>query len=182
MFLRACRLFATTVKFRPMKPLRFLLACVCFAIALPCRAETRHLLYVASPGIRDYLEYGGHGILVYDMDHEHRFLKRIASAGVDAKGKPRNVKGICVSIPLHRVYVTTPEVMMAIDLLTEKLVWEKHYDRGCDRMAITPDGKTIYVPSFESDNWKAVDASSGEVLHTIVTKSGSHNTICGADG
>jgi hypothetical protein len=26
-------------------------------------------LYVAVPGIRDYLEYGGHGLLVFDIDH-----------------------------------------------------------------------------------------------------------------
>ncbi len=55
----------------------------------------RRLLYVAAPGIRDYLEYGGHGILVFDIDHGHRFVKRIASSGVDAKGKPLNVKGVC---------------------------------------------------------------------------------------
>lgn len=146
------------------------------------RAETKHLLYVATPGIRDYLEYGGHGLLVFDADHDHRFVKRIPTAGVDEKGKPRNVKGICASIPLHRVYITTPKTMMAIDLLSEKLVWEKAYEGGCDRMSISPDGKTIYVPSFESDHWNVVDASSGEVLQKIVTKSGSHNTVYGRDG
>src|ERR1043166_6800819 len=30
--------------------------------------STRKLLYVATPGIRNYLEYGGHGILVFDID------------------------------------------------------------------------------------------------------------------
>ncbi len=34
-------------------------------------------LYVAEPGIRNYLEYGGHGLLVYDIDHGHRLIKRI---------------------------------------------------------------------------------------------------------
>ena len=29
------------------------------------------LLYVAVPGIRDYLEYGGHGILVFDIEDRH---------------------------------------------------------------------------------------------------------------
>ena len=37
----------------------------------------QHYLYVAVPGIRDYLGYGGHGILVFDMDNDHRFVKRI---------------------------------------------------------------------------------------------------------
>ena len=144
-------------------------------------AETKRL-YVATPGIRNYLEYGGHGLLVYDMDDNHRFLKRIPTAGLDDDGKPRNVKGICVSVPLHRVFISTPKTMMALDLLSEKILWEKFYEGGCDRMAISPDGKTIYVPSFESDHWNVVDASSGEVIRKIVTNSGAHNTIYGPSG
>src|SRR6476620_764013 len=33
---------------------------------------SHRLLYVATPGIRNYLEYGGHGLLVFDMDDGHR--------------------------------------------------------------------------------------------------------------
>ncbi len=145
-------------------------------------AEIHRYLYVATPGIRNYLEYGGHGLLVYDMDHEHRLVKRIPTAGLDDKGAPLNVKGVCASITLNRVFITTPKTMMAVDLISEKVLWEKPYEGGCDRMAISPDGKTIYVPSFESDHWNVVDASSGDVIRKIVTKSGSHNTIYGSDG
>jgi DNA-binding beta-propeller fold protein YncE len=49
-------------------------------------------------------------------------------------------------------------------------------------MAISPDGLTIYVPSFESDYWTVVKAATGEVIRKIETRSGSHNTIFGADG
>src|SRR5687767_2515974 len=156
-----------------------LLALFCSTVSA---AEFKRLLYVATPGIRNYLEYGGHGLLAYDMDNNHRFLKRIPTAGLDDQGKPRNVKGICVSVPLHRVFISTPKTMMALDLLTEKILWEKSYEGGCDRMAISPDGKTIYVPSFESDHWNVVDASSGEVIRKIVTNSGAHNTIYGPSG
>lgn len=142
-------------------------------------AETKRLLYVATPGIRNYLEYGGHGLLVYDIDQGHKFIKRIPTAGLDENGKPRNVKGICVSVPLKRVFISTPKTMMAVDIIYEKVLWEKPYEGGCDRMAISPDGKTIYVPSFESDHWNVVDASSGDVIQKIVTKSGAHNTIYG---
>src|SRR4029450_8145284 len=34
-------------------------------------------LYVVCPGIRDYLEFGGAGILVFDIDHGHALVKRI---------------------------------------------------------------------------------------------------------
>ena len=166
-----------------MNPLRFLaLLVVSLGLLRTSAEEVQHLLYVAEPGIRNYLEYGGHGLIVYDMDHGHKFVKRIPTAGLNEKGAPDNVKGICASIPLKRVFVTTPKKMMALDLLSEKLLWEKSYGGGCDRMAISPDGKTIYVPSFESDHWNVVDASSGEVIRKIVTKSGSHNTIYGPSG
>jgi hypothetical protein len=159
---------------------RFLLL-LCFALPL-LGAETRHLLYVATPGIRNYLEYGGHGLLVYDMDAGHNFVKRIPTAGLDEEGKPRNVKGICVSVPLQRVFVTTPKTMMAIDLNSEKVLWENAYEGGCDRMAISPNGKSIYVPSFETDHWNVVDAESGKLVTNIVTYSGAHNTVFGPNG
>ena len=34
-------------------------------------------LYVVTPGIRDYLEFGGAGILVFDIDRGHKFVRRI---------------------------------------------------------------------------------------------------------
>ena len=49
-------------------------------------------------------------------------------------------------------------------------------------MAITPDGKTLYVPSFEGPpgtSWTRPTATSWP---TIETKSGAHNTVCGLDG
>lgn len=145
-------------------------------------AQERRYLYVATPGIRNYLEYGGHGLVVYDIDAGFKFVKRIPTGGVDEAGKPINVKGVCVSVPLKRAYVSTLRSMMAIDLVTEKLAWERTYDGGCDRMAISPDGKTIYLPSLESDHWHVVDAAGGDVVAKIAPRSGAHNTVYGADG
>jgi len=144
--------------------------------------EERKFLYVATPGIRDYLEYGGHGILVFDIDHDHRFLKRIPSAGLDDAGKPLNVKGIAACAKTHRLYVTTTRTLLCFDLVTEKLLWERPYEGGCDRLAISPDGKIIYLPSLEKEHWHAIEALSGKVLKKIVTNSGAHNTIIGSNG
>lgn len=141
-----------------------------------------HYLYVATPGVRNYLQHGGHGLLVFDMDDHFKFIKRIATGGLDNKGQPSNVKGIAVSLYTHCIYISTIQSLLCLDLLTEKLVWEKSYDGGCDRMSISPDGKTIYLPSFEGDDWKVVDAKTGNVLHRVVTHSRSHNTIYGSDG
>jgi DNA-binding beta-propeller fold protein YncE len=49
-------------------------------------------------------------------------------------------------------------------------------------MAITPDGKVLYVPSLEGPHWNVVDAMTGDVITKIEPKSGSHNTLCSLDG
>lgn len=146
------------------------------------QAEERRLLYVATPGIRNYLEYGGHGVIVFDIDHGHKFVKRIPLAGLNEAGKPDNVKGICASAVTRRLYVSTIKTLTCLDLISEKILWERPYEGGCDRMSITPDGKTIYLPSFEKAHWHVVDAASGDVITRIVPNSGAHNTIVGIDG
>jgi len=151
-------------------------------LAAPDAAAESRRLYVAAPGIRNYLRYGGHGLLVYDIDAGHKLLKRLPIQGLNEKGEPLNIKGICANAASHRLYMSTPRQLMCFDLLSEKIVWQREYEAGCDRMAIHPDGKTIFLPSFEGPLWHVVDAATGDVLEKIVTNSGSHNTICGLDG
>ena len=139
-------------------------------------------LYVAVPGIRNYLEYGGHGVLVYDIDNGHRLVRRIASGGLTDDGKPINVKGVCASAVTGRLYVSTIKSLQCYDLLTDKILWEKTYEGGCDRMSMTPDGKTMYLPSFEKDHWLVVDALDGNVIKKLTLNSRAHNTIVGPDG
>jgi hypothetical protein len=153
---------------------------VLLAAASSHAGEAKRYLYVAAPGIRDYLEFGGAGILVFDMDDKHAFVKRIATTASEAK-KPANVKGVCANAESKRLYFTTPKALYCVDLVSEKTLWEKELPLGCDRMAIAPDGKTLYVPSFEKDTWNVV-SGDGKLLHTITTKSGAHNTVCGLDG
>ncbi len=144
--------------------------------------KEQHLLYVSVPGIRNYVEYGGVGILVYDMDSGHKLVKRIPTVNVEPGKQPEAVKGVCASAKTGRLYFTTITRLYCLDLLTEKILWEKAFEGGCDRMAITPDGKRLYVPSLEGPFWNVVDAMSGDLVTRIQTNSGSHNTICGLDG
>jgi DNA-binding beta-propeller fold protein YncE len=146
--------------------------------------DTKRYLYVASPGIRDYLEYGGHGILVFDIDEDHKFVRRISLAGygVDENGKPINVKGVCGNASTHRVYVSTKRQLICVDLLTDKVQWQREYPLGCDRMSISPDGKTLYQPSFEKDRWYVLKADDGSIITEIVPDSRAHNTVYSVDG
>jgi len=141
-----------------------------------------HYLYVAEPGIRNYVEYGGVGVLVYDMDDAHKFLRRIPTFPEVPGKDPENVKGVAAHAKTGRLYVSTIKRVAAIDLKTEKIVWQKEYEGGADRLAVSPDGATLYIPSLEGPNWNVVDAKTGNVITKIVTNSGAHNTIYGPDG
>jgi len=159
-----------------------LLSAVPLLLGRPRSGGEEHLLYVATPGIRNYTEYGGVGILVFDIDHGFRFVKRIATWNVPLGQKPENVKGIVASAITGRIYVTTISRMAALDAVTGKALWDKAYEGGCDRLAISPDGKVLYVPQLEGERWHIVDAATGAVKAKIESKSGSHNTICSLDG
>jgi len=161
-------------------------------------AKTNRYLYVATPGIRHYLGYGGHGILVFDIENNHRFVKRIKTQGFrqdnsgnpaandlyrPTNGAPSNVKGVAVSVPLNSIYVSTLEAVQRIDLATEKIIWEKKYEGGADRMSISPDGKIMYLPSLEKTFWNVVDCETGEIIAPkIEVVKRAHNTIYGPSG
>ena len=142
----------------------------------------KHLLYVASPGIRNYVEFGGVGVLVFDMDNGHRFVKRIPIPEIAAGGTVENVKGVCASAKTGRLYVSTIRRLLCLDLNTEKVLWNRTYEGGCDRMSMTPDGKLMYMPSLEKDHWHVLDALTGDVITKITPYSGAHNTVCSLDG
>jgi DNA-binding beta-propeller fold protein YncE len=142
----------------------------------------QHYLYVAVPGIRNYIEYGGVGVLVYDMTNGHRLVKRIPTFDPASDEGKENVKGNAADAAAGRLYVATIKRVVAIDVASERIVWNRAYEGGADRLAISPDGKLLYVPSLEGPHWHAVNAATGDVVASVVTKTGAHNTIYGADG
>jgi DNA-binding beta-propeller fold protein YncE len=75
----------------------------------------------------------------------------------------------------------------AFDLETEKVIWEKTYDAGCDRSSITLDGKKIYVPtgwwySGEDSGYLIVNADSGELIKQVDVGPQAHNSVVSLDG
>lgn len=160
-----------------------LLTLLCLAPSVQAQdtKSDRHFLYVAAPGIRNYLEFGGAGILVFDMDKDHAFVRRIATPA-SAEPKPENIKGVCACAATRKLYFTTLTRLYCMDLVTEKTLWGKALPGGCDRMAISPDGKMLFVPSYEKDHWNIVDGETGNIIKQIIPQSGAHNTICSLDG
>jgi len=135
----------------------------------PPGSGERRLLYVAVEG----------GIDVFDIDHEHRYFKRIDLVGL------KDPKGICAHAPLRRLFVSHGNHVLCLDLVTEKVVWDRTYDAGCDRLSITRDGAALYVPSgfwTRAPYWYVLDAATGEELARINVREGTHNTLAGWDG
>jgi DNA-binding beta-propeller fold protein YncE len=167
-----------------------LIACIItalfFGLFLPLQVfaapKEQHYLYVAVPGIRNEQQWGGVGILVFDMENGHRLVKRIPTLDVKPDEPAEAVKGICASAKTGRIYVSTTQRLLCLDIATEKILWNKTYAGGCDRMGIAPDGSLIYMPMLEGPSWHVVDALTGEVVTTIQPDSGSHNTIYGLNG
>ncbi len=141
----------------------------------------QHYLYVVAPGIRNQLEFGGAGILVFDMDKNHAFVRRIETPA-SQKEKPENVKGVCAHAASKRLFFTTLTRTYCMDLNTDKVLWEKELPGGCDRLSITPDGKFLYVPSLEKGHWNVVNPATGDLIAQIETNNGAHNTVVSRDG
>ena len=165
-----------------MKLRNLCLLAIAVSLALAPAAAERRYLYVAQPGIRNYVEYGGIGILVYDIDRGYRFVRRIPSQDVPPGQPPENVKGVAANARTGRLYVTTILRVMAFDLATDRKVWDRPVPGGADRLAMSPDGTILYVPSFEGPHWNVLDGETGDAVARVVTNSNAHNTVYGPDG
>ena len=140
--------------------------------------DVRRCIYAAVPGVSNYEQFGGVGILVFDADNGHKFVRRIATWETYRREAIEPIKGITAHAATGRLYVSTTRRLAAFDLATDKIVWQKGYDADCcDRMAVSADGKTLYVPAFHLPKWYVVDAGTGNVITTIITEGEAHNTI-----
>jgi DNA-binding beta-propeller fold protein YncE len=147
---------------------------------LPARARaTRRFEYVVND----------HKIWVYDIDHHNRLVETINVPQVV------NSHGIVASPVTGRLYVSYGGEggsagngsMLAYDLRRNRVIWVRHYATGIDSMAITPNGRTIYMPQGEapgntSRSWSVINAATGAVTGAIRAGLRPHNTIMSLDG
>jgi DNA-binding beta-propeller fold protein YncE len=145
--------------------------------------QARRFLYVAVPGAGNETEYRGVGILVYDIDNGHKFVKRIQTWPERAGQPPEHVRGIAASASARRLFVSTVKRLAAFDLVSDKIVWEQSYGGNCcDRIALSPDGATIYAPAFGAPTWHIIDAANGTLLSTIDVMGWPRQAIFSPDG
>jgi DNA-binding beta-propeller fold protein YncE len=125
-------------------------------------------------------------IQVYDINHGHRRVRTIRAFDCCA-----DVRGAAAAAPTHRFYVMynrgNEGHVASVDLLSGQLLWDKVLHRpGVDRGSLTPDGATLYLPTWESDNSSpyelVVDALTGTVRAHIALAPRSHDTVVSLDG
>jgi DNA-binding beta-propeller fold protein YncE len=136
---------------------------------------THHYLYV----------FPDQSMSVYDIDHGHALVEHHAFPQV------QGIRGVVVSPSTHMLYLSHgndrdgPGSLLAYDLVAGQVRWDRSYPFGIDSPAITPDGRTIYMPTGELSSggaWKLIDAGSGDVTGNIDAGQGPHNTVMSTDG
>jgi DNA-binding beta-propeller fold protein YncE len=139
-------------------------------------------LFVLLPGADDADRDRSVRILVFDVAREHRFVRRIQLW--PARGDQGEVvRGAAADARRGRLYISTSRRLAAIDLKTDKVVWEKSYeDHCCDRLAVSPDGATIYAPAIGRAKWFVVDAATGNLRTTVTVTGWPRDTMFSRDG
>jgi DNA-binding beta-propeller fold protein YncE len=117
-------------------------------------------------------------ISVYDIDAGHRLIKTIRTvSGVD------DVRGVAVSAATGKLYVAYRNVsgtgmVYCLDVYSDSVLWNRAIAPGVDRLAINPDGKLLYVPTWEggsADYINFVDANTGEIVREVHFSNRSHD-------
>ena len=152
--------------------------------------RARDLIYVALPGgssdepastVRT-----GEGVLILDAKADYAVVKRIPIQNLPGPLAPEEVSAMMANPVTNMVYLSTRGHLIAMDLATDKIVWNKTYEPGtcCERGQITPDGLTLEVGSNLKDFHYVLDAKTGDVKGKIPTPKSmfNHNMNMSPDG
>ena len=118
-------------------------------------------------------------ISVYDIDRRHNLLKTIPTVS-----NVNDVKGVAVSAATGKLYVayrTRSGVGMiyCLNIYDDAVLWNRAIDPDIDRLSIHPNGRLLYVPTWEggsADYINILDADSGDVIRKVYFSNRSHDT------
>lgn len=141
----------------------------------PTRSTAQRRLYAVNESSSDRGT-----ISVYDIDAGHRLIKTIQTVS-----NIGDVKGVAASAVTGRLYVAYRDgsgigMIYCLNLYDDKIAWNKAITPGIDRLSINPDGRLLYVPTWEggqADYINVVDANTGEVVRKVYFSSKSHDTL-----
>jgi DNA-binding beta-propeller fold protein YncE len=126
-------------------------------------------------------------MFVYDIDRGHRLVQAVRFP------QAAGMRGVGMSTRLHLLFLSFGGdgggegngSMLAYDLVRGRIRWQWSYRTGIDSMAVSRDGRRIFMPTGElssGDEWRIISASTGRPLLTIHGGKGPHNTVAGLDG
>lgn len=153
------------------------------------RSGTAGTANSAAQSVDTRLLYAAHNdgtIHVYDIDNHHVEVKAIRIFACCA-----DVRGITAAVPTHRLHVMYNREhqghLAAIDLLSDQVLWDRVlHSPGVDRGNVDPDGKILYLPTWEDDPDSpyelVVDAETGTEQARLTLPPRSHDTIVSLDG
>ena len=147
------------------------------------QSQTKRFLYISTPDAAQNNYKSGQGILVFDIDQGHKFVRRI-----NIPEFQEGLRGFTGNLKTHAAYFSTSNHRVgAFDLEKEKIVWDKTYDRGADRSSMSLDGTKVYVPTgywdLEADGGLLVlNAANGELVKRIQVGPAAHNSLVSLNG
>lgn len=166
-----------------------LLACtLVLSLGLPASvtaatAEVNRYLYLSMPDGAQKEGRSEPGILIFDIDDGHKFVRRI-----DMPIFQEGLRGFAGNLKMHSAYYSSTNHRLGrFDLESETTVWEQVYDAGCDRSSVTLDGKKIYAPTGwwykgEDSGFLVVDGETGKLLKRLKVGPQAHNSIVNLSG
>src|SRR5258708_4676998 len=125
-------------------------------------------------------------ITVHDINSSHSLVKTIRVFS----GTGADVRGAAAAMSTARFYafynLNSQGHVACVNLSNDSVLWDKVvHTPGVDRGDVTPDGKKLYVPTWEEGNSPyelVVDGNTGNIISTIPMPIGTHDTLCSVDG
>ncbi len=157
---------------------------VFFKYVVPARATQN----VVSGTHHYFYDFPNGYMNVYDMDNNFTLVQSVQIGTT-------NVRAVVFDPHSSMLYISDGGdggingngALIKYNLVTETQVWKQPFTFGVDSMAISPDGKTIYMPDGAASTdglWYIVSTANGAVTGTISTLSGisPHDTDMSPNG
>ncbi|MBM4196578.1 MAG: hypothetical protein FJ197_05675 [Gammaproteobacteria bacterium] len=183
---------------------RTLRSALCLVILLAADlapAADQSLLYVArAPRDRDGFRNLKASIEVFDIRDAHRLVKVIPLDAPPGSSPVFHVRSITASAASNRLYIShygsykdlrpggpMSGHVLALDLETDRVLWNRPYPSSVDRGAVTPDGSKLFMPSGElaaTPFFYTIDGATGaeQPAQRIEVAPYTHNTVVSLDG
>ena len=164
-------------------------------------AAEQSLLYVArAPRDRDGFRTLAPSIEVFDIDNAHALVKVIPLTAPDGTTPVMHIRGITASAATQTLYIShygrykdlrpggpMSGYVLALDMATDRVLWNRSLPSSVDRGAVTPDGRTLFMPSGElatTPFFYTIDAATGveQPAQRITVAPYTHNTVITLDG